>query len=87
MQNWDTFKFVFSITPIYAAMLLLVLIPWLFQYVFSHLNQLPKESHDTDFSRVKPWYLDEKCVIACCRLPVVNLISCLVPHISVKASF
>ena len=22
---------------------------------------------------MKPWYLDEKCVIACCRLPVVNL--------------
>ncbi|KAL0956761.1 hypothetical protein HGRIS_002880 [Hohenbuehelia grisea] len=28
------------------------------QFVFSHLNQLPKGSHDTDFSRVKPWYLD-----------------------------
>ncbi|KAI0268848.1 digestive organ expansion factor [Gloeopeniophorella convolvens] len=28
------------------------------QFVFSHLNQLPKESHDTDFSRIKPWYLD-----------------------------
>ncbi|TFY69144.1 hypothetical protein EVG20_g3278 [Dentipellis fragilis] len=27
-------------------------------FVMSHLNQLPKESHDTDFSRVKPWYLD-----------------------------
>jgi U3 small nucleolar RNA-associated protein 25 len=24
----------------------------------SHLNKLPKESHDTDFSRIKPWYLD-----------------------------
>ncbi|KAH9979023.1 hypothetical protein BGW80DRAFT_1435317 [Lactifluus volemus] len=28
------------------------------QFVFSHLNQLPKESHDADFSRIKPWYLD-----------------------------
>ncbi|KAF5381179.1 hypothetical protein D9757_009403 [Collybiopsis confluens] len=23
-----------------------------------HLNKIPKESHDTDFSRTKPWYLD-----------------------------
>ncbi|KAK0455529.1 digestive organ expansion factor [Desarmillaria tabescens] len=28
------------------------------KFVLSHLNALPKESHDTDFSRVKPWYLD-----------------------------
>ncbi|KAF9467412.1 digestive organ expansion factor [Collybia nuda] len=28
------------------------------KFVFSHLNKLPKESHDTDFSRIKPWYLD-----------------------------
>ncbi|KAI8992953.1 digestive organ expansion factor [Trametes punicea] len=28
------------------------------QFVFNHLNQLPKESHDVDFSRIKPWYLD-----------------------------
>ncbi|KAH8107233.1 digestive organ expansion factor [Cristinia sonorae] len=28
------------------------------QFVMSHLNQLPKESHNTDFSRIKPWYLD-----------------------------
>ncbi|OCH93789.1 digestive organ expansion factor [Obba rivulosa] len=28
------------------------------QFVFSRLNQLPKESHDVDFSRIKPWYLD-----------------------------
>ena len=28
------------------------------QFVLSHLNQLPKESHDVDFSRIKPWYLD-----------------------------
>lgn len=28
------------------------------KFVLSHVNQLPKESHDTDFSRIKPWYLD-----------------------------
>ncbi|KAI0090475.1 digestive organ expansion factor [Irpex rosettiformis] len=28
------------------------------QFVLSHLNKLPKESHDVDFSRIKPWYLD-----------------------------
>ncbi|TFL04542.1 digestive organ expansion factor [Pterulicium gracile] len=28
------------------------------QFVMSHLNGLPKESHDTDFSRLKQWYLD-----------------------------
>lgn len=28
------------------------------QFVVNNLNNLPKESHDTDFSRVKQWYLD-----------------------------
>ncbi|KIL64532.1 hypothetical protein M378DRAFT_24439 [Amanita muscaria Koide BX008] len=28
------------------------------KFVLSYLNQLPKESHNTDFSRVKPWHLD-----------------------------
>ncbi|KAF8510559.1 digestive organ expansion factor [Hysterangium stoloniferum] len=28
------------------------------QFVLSRLNQLPKEAHDADFSRIKPWYLD-----------------------------
>ncbi|KAF9523468.1 digestive organ expansion factor [Crepidotus variabilis] len=28
------------------------------KFVLSHLNKLPKESHDTDFSRIKPWFLD-----------------------------
>ncbi|KAN0060322.1 rRNA-binding ribosome biosynthesis protein utp25 [Thecaphora frezii] len=30
------------------------------QFVLSHLNQIPKQAHDTDFSRVKQWYLDGK---------------------------
>ncbi|KAH8119429.1 digestive organ expansion factor [Phellopilus nigrolimitatus] len=28
------------------------------QFVFSNLNELPKETRDADFSRIKPWYLD-----------------------------
>jgi len=28
------------------------------QFVLSHLNEMPKESRDADFSRIKPWYLD-----------------------------
>ncbi|KAM6501887.1 digestive organ expansion factor [Amanita muscaria] len=28
------------------------------KFVLSYLNQLPKESHNTDFSRVKSWHLD-----------------------------
>ncbi|TFK67370.1 digestive organ expansion factor [Pluteus cervinus] len=28
------------------------------KFVLSHLNKIPKESHDADFSRIKPWYLD-----------------------------
>ncbi|KAJ3761971.1 digestive organ expansion factor [Lentinula raphanica] len=28
------------------------------KFVLDHLNKIPKESHDTDFSRTKPWYLD-----------------------------
>ncbi|KAI9442587.1 digestive organ expansion factor [Lactarius indigo] len=32
------------------------------QFVFTHLNQLPKESHDADFSRIKPWYLDGRAI-------------------------
>ena len=30
------------------------------QYVFSNLNQMPKDSHDADFSRIRPWVLDGK---------------------------
>ncbi|KAF8810640.1 DUF1253-domain-containing protein [Phlegmacium glaucopus] len=28
------------------------------KFVLSHMNGFPKESRDTDFSRIKPWYLD-----------------------------
>lgn len=28
------------------------------KFVMERLNHIPKEAHDTDFSRVKPWYLD-----------------------------
>jgi len=28
------------------------------EFVFERLNQIPKKPRDTDFSRVKPWYLD-----------------------------
>ncbi|CAL1706732.1 unnamed protein product [Somion occarium] len=28
------------------------------QFIISQMNQMPKESHDVDFSRIKPWYLD-----------------------------
>ncbi|KAF8199770.1 digestive organ expansion factor [Mycena galopus ATCC 62051] len=28
------------------------------KFVLSHLNKLPKDSHNADFSRIKPWYLD-----------------------------
>jgi U3 small nucleolar RNA-associated protein 25 len=28
------------------------------QFVFNHLNEIPKSPHGCDFSRVKPWYLE-----------------------------
>lgn len=28
------------------------------QFVFKHLNEIPKSPHGCDFSRVKPWYLE-----------------------------
>ncbi|KAG0139409.1 hypothetical protein CROQUDRAFT_101571 [Cronartium quercuum f. sp. fusiforme G11] len=29
-------------------------------FIFDHLNQIPTKPRDTDFSRVKPWYLDHR---------------------------
>ncbi|KIY53624.1 DUF1253-domain-containing protein [Fistulina hepatica ATCC 64428] len=28
------------------------------KFIISHLNEMPKDDHDVDFSRIKPWYLD-----------------------------
>ena len=28
------------------------------RFILACVNQIPKEAHDTDFSRVRPWYLD-----------------------------
>ena len=28
------------------------------QFLFEQMNQIPRKAHGTDFSRVKPWYLD-----------------------------
>lgn len=30
------------------------------KYILTRMNTIPQESHDTDFSRVKQWYLDDK---------------------------
>ncbi len=54
MQNWEHMQ-VCSF-PYYAERMRTNFAP--LQFVMSHLNQLPKESHDVDFSRIKPWYLD-----------------------------
>ncbi|KAF8323895.1 digestive organ expansion factor [Clavulina sp. PMI_390] len=30
------------------------------QFIFQRMNKIPKDSHGADFSRIKPWYLDEQ---------------------------
>ena len=55
MQNWDHVKARFL--PYY---ILFHTLRRSFQFVLSHMNGFPKESRDTDFSRIKPWYLDGK---------------------------
>lgn len=57
MQNWEHVQVRVTITRSFGAVLNKK------QFVFSHLNKLPKESHETDFSRIKPWYLDGQYVV------------------------
>lgn len=42
------------------------------KFVMSHMNKLPKESHDTDFSRIKPWYLDGQYVSPLLKIFVIS---------------
>lgn len=53
MQNWDHVQVstCFCIFSVHFTFFFV-------QFVLSHLNKLPKESRDADFSRIKPWYLD-----------------------------
>ena len=56
MQNWDHVKV--CLLPYYYPFRTLRRS----QFVMSHMNGFPKESRDTDFSRIKPWYLDGQWV-------------------------
>jgi U3 small nucleolar RNA-associated protein 25 len=51
MQNWDHLL-------VSNCHLMNEYVPYGVQFVTSSLNQIPKQSHETDFTRVKPWYLD-----------------------------
>lgn len=62
MQNWDHVKVSYSSFP-YKQPFFLFIKNVIYQFVLSHINKLPKESHDTDFSRIKSWYLDGQCVL------------------------
>jgi UTP25, NTP hydrolase-like domain len=55
MQNWEHVQVSTFATRLAVCLSIL-------QFVLGRLNQLPKESHDADFSRIKPWYLDSQCV-------------------------
>jgi len=55
MQNWSHLQ----VTMMLPLLRLQLIIP---QLIFEYLNKIPKQSHDTDFSRIKPWYLDGQCV-------------------------
>ena len=55
------------------------------QFVFSNLNQMPKDSHDADFSRIKPWVLDGKYVRTGLPSPSI-LTSIQAVHSSVRPS-
>ena len=52
MQNWEHFQVRVLARHFTAAH------SFSFQFVLSNMNLLPKETRDTDFSRIKPWYLD-----------------------------
>jgi U3 small nucleolar RNA-associated protein 25 len=58
MQNWEHVK------ACHASILVFYYSHFsLWQFVMNHMNKLPKESRDTDFSRIKPWYLDGQYVL------------------------
>lgn len=54
----------------------------------SYMNKLPKESHDTDFSRIKPWYLDGQYVAYTLSLFLILTIyqRCIPPSIDITVS-
>lgn len=57
MQNWDHVQ----VCPNFAIPGTRFLTS-VVQFVFQRMNKIPKDSHGADFSRIKPWYLDEQFV-------------------------